>query len=81
MPTLIEVPDEDYAAQKRGVAARAQKFTVTGSAGIRDCVSREIVAPGGVVRLDPEVKGNVLLVRAGAVTPVESGKAKADTKG
>lgn len=85
MPKLVELTDEQYAAQKRAVANRAEQFEVTGTVGIRDCVTRDIVEPGGYVRLDPQVKSNILLVRSGAVRKVEAKTAdkpaKADQKG
>lgn len=82
MPKLVELTPQEYEAAKKAVAARAEEYTVTGAVGIRDCVTRDIVAPGGTVRLDPEVKANILLVRSGAVTKVEAKAAsKAKTEG
>lgn len=66
-PKVVAVPDDEYQRMKDEVAARAVEYVVTGEAGIRDCVSRETIPTGGVVRLDPAVRGNVLLVRSGAV--------------
>lgn len=75
-PKVVQVPDDEYEAIKQAIIDRAQSFEVIGSTGIRDCVSREIIQPGGVVRLDPEVPGNVLLVKARAVRPADD---KAET--
>jgi hypothetical protein len=68
---IVEVPDDEYERMKREVADRALYFLVTGTVGIRDCVTRGTVKPGGIVRLDPDVKGNMLLVRSRAVGLIE----------
>lgn len=92
MATLIELTDDEYAAQKAALAVRAEEYVVIGAVGIRDCVTRDIVKPGGIVRLDPAVKANILLVRARSVRKVEPkpatpatetkpAKAKADQEG
>lgn len=71
MPKLVELTDDEYAAQKRAVANRAEQYEVTGTVGIRDCVTRDIVQPGGYVRLDPQTPSNILLIRGGSVRKVE----------
>lgn len=82
MPRLVELTPEQYAAEKAALAKRAEEYEVIGANGIRDCITRDIVAPGGIVRLDPQVKANILLVRSGAVRKVEpKPAAKAKTEG
>ena len=81
MPKLVPQTPEQYAAQKKAVAARAEEYEVTGTVGIRDCVTREAVAPGGTVRLDPQQKGLALLVASGAVKKIEKKAAKAGQEG
>lgn len=81
MPKLVQLTDAEYAAQKKALANRAEEYEVTGSNGIRDCVTRDIVPPGGTVRLDPQQKTLSLLVNTGAVRKVDKPAAKAAKEG
>lgn len=81
-PKTVEVPDDEYAAQKAAVADRAVEAVVAGDAGIRDCITRDIVRKGGTVHLDPTEPGFRLLVKSGAVRPTGAKPGKpADAKG
>lgn len=63
VPKVIPISDEEYERQKAEKAARCQRYLVIGESRIRDAITRESMAKGEHVWLDPEETIIILLER------------------
>lgn len=69
MAREVYLTDEQYAAERKAVADRCERFEVVGTNGIRDSITRETKLTREFVMLDPETVHIPILVRSGAVKP------------
>jgi hypothetical protein len=83
-PRVVVIGPEEYERQKAEVAARCQRFLVTGDSKIADSIDRDGPSrvKGEYVMLDPEVIVIKLLTANGLVkaAPLEAEPVKAKAK-
>lgn len=86
-PRVVPISDEEYARHRAEVAARCQRFLVTGSSKIVDSIDRNGPSrvKGEYVMLDPEQIVIALLTAPGLIKPAPldaepEPKSEADSK-